>query len=109
MRFTTEQYDAAIEALTLAKQQLEPDGGYCSVCEDSGHQAWECPHNPLLAVATCVGVAREADKLHTAMHGGTFNRERIHNFLHYLAGHEVRMGEQVGPKRIVMPENAVVR
>ncbi len=28
--------------------QLEPDGDNCHVCHDSGHQAWECHHNPLV-------------------------------------------------------------
>lgn len=41
-------YDEAIEALQLAKSQLAPDGDNCAVCGDSGHQAFECGHNPLL-------------------------------------------------------------
>lgn len=45
---TAGDYDEAIEALQLARSQLRPDGNCCSVCEDSGHQAFECHHNPLL-------------------------------------------------------------
>lgn len=47
-RPTAADYLEAIEALTLAAQQLQPDGRSCNVCGDSGHQAFECHHNPLL-------------------------------------------------------------
>jgi hypothetical protein len=46
--FTAADYDEAIEALVAAKGQLEPDGRGCVVCGDSGHQAMECHHNPLV-------------------------------------------------------------
>jgi hypothetical protein len=46
-RLTAEQYDQAIADLQLARTQLEPDGNCCAVCGDTGHQAWECHHNPL--------------------------------------------------------------
>lgn len=46
-RITAEDYDEAIQDLQEAKTQLEPDGDNCHVCHDSGHQAWECHHNPL--------------------------------------------------------------
>lgn len=52
-RPTAADYDEAIDLLTAARGQLEPDGRGCAVCHDSGHQAWECHHNPLV-------VAREA-------------------------------------------------
>jgi len=52
-RITAGDYDEAIQALREAKQQLKPDGDNCRVCGDSGHQAWECHHNPLV-------MAREA-------------------------------------------------
>lgn len=45
---TAEEYGAAIDALKLASTQLEPDGNPCAVCGDSGHQSWECHHNPLV-------------------------------------------------------------
>ena len=45
---TDEDYAEAIAALQDARTQLRPDGGHCSVCGDSGHQAFECHHNPLL-------------------------------------------------------------
>lgn len=47
-RPTAEDYSEAIEALMDARNQLEPDGRNCVVCGDSGHQAWECHHNPLV-------------------------------------------------------------
>ncbi len=45
---TAEDYDEAIQALQDAKTQLEPDGGSCTICTDSDHQAGECHHNPLV-------------------------------------------------------------
>jgi hypothetical protein len=47
-RLTAEDYDEAIEQLLAARTQLEPDGRGCVVCGDSGHQAMECHHNPLV-------------------------------------------------------------
>ncbi len=52
-RITLADYDDAIRELQDAKTQLDPDGYECRVCGDSGHQAWECHHNPL-------AMAREA-------------------------------------------------
>lgn len=46
--FTAAEYDEVIQDLLLAKTQLRPDGQNCAVCEDNGHQAWECHHNPLV-------------------------------------------------------------
>lgn len=86
MRFTTEQYDKAIAALTDAKKQLEPDGNGCMVCGDSGHQAFECGFNPLVAVEICAAIAKQSDALHET--------------LHYLAGYNSHMGEQIGPAKI---------
>lgn len=45
---TAVDYEEAIEALLAARTQLEPDGRGCVVCGDSGHQAMECHHNPLV-------------------------------------------------------------
>jgi hypothetical protein len=89
VRFTAEQYDRAIEALAEAKKQLEPDGNCCSVCGDSGHQAFECGHNPLVAVALCVGIADQSGDLHET--------------LHFLAGFNNAFGVQVGPRKVVSP------
>ena len=89
MRFTKEQYEKAIEALKEGMTQLEPDGDNCHICGDSGHQAFECGHNPLLAMSMCRQIAEQADDLH--------------NTLHYLAGFDSRMGEQVGPAKVVEP------
>jgi hypothetical protein len=47
-RITADEYDEAIRDLQNAKTQLQPDGDNCAVCHDSGHQAWECHHNPLV-------------------------------------------------------------
>lgn len=56
LRITLDDYNEAIAELQEAKSQLEPDGSCCAVCGDSGHQAWECHHNPL-------AMAREAAKM----------------------------------------------
>ena len=40
-------YHKAIATLNAGLKQLEPDGNNCSICGDSGHQAWGCHHNPL--------------------------------------------------------------
>jgi hypothetical protein len=48
--YTEEDYREAIEALQRGMTQLAPDGHNCAICEDSGHQAWECHHNPLNAM-----------------------------------------------------------
>jgi len=45
---TWEDYNEAIDALKMARTQLQPDGRGCVVCGDTGHQAMECHHNPLL-------------------------------------------------------------
>ncbi len=89
MRFSVQQYDEALEALTLARHQLEPDGNPCAVCGDSGHMAWECGHNPLLAQVLCQQIARDSDALHET--------------LHHLAGHDFAFGVQRGPAKIVGP------
>ena len=47
LRFTAADYDRAIGFLYAGRNQLEPDGRDCAICGDSGHQAWECHHNPL--------------------------------------------------------------
>lgn len=44
-------YLAALGALQEGMKQLKPDGCDCSICGDSGHQAWECHHNPLVKMA----------------------------------------------------------
>lgn len=47
-RPSAEDYTDAIDMLIGARQQLAPDGENCACCGDSGHQAWECHHNPLV-------------------------------------------------------------
>jgi hypothetical protein len=90
MRFTAEQYNEAIDNLMRGRQQLEPDGNCCSICGDSGHMAFECGHNPLLAMALCRRVAEDSDGLHET--------------LHFLAGFDQRFGVQAGPAKIILPE-----
>lgn len=89
MRFTAYQYDEAIKSLQDAKQQLEPDGNCCSICSDSGHMAWECGFNPLVAVEICRQI--------------TVGSRELHDTLHYLAGYESAFGEQLGPAKVVVP------
>jgi hypothetical protein len=57
---TAEDYAEAIEALERARDQ-GTRGYMCAICEDTGHQAQTCHHNPLLlarrwAEATCIFV-----------------------------------------------------
>lgn len=94
MRFTANQYDQAIASLQAAKLQLEPDGNCCSVCGDSGHMAFECGHNPLIAVEICEQLAHESYQLHET--------------LHRLAGFDHAFGVQLGPARVHMPEDAAL-
>lgn len=47
-QITLQDYIEASSAIRDAAMQLEPDGNCCRVCGDSGHQAWECHHNPLV-------------------------------------------------------------
>lgn len=112
--FTAKQYEVAIEHLRDALTQLVPNGNGCHVCGDSGHQAFECGWNPLVAVAICRAIAERADALHEELHvleasGVVGNSDtgpdgamldRLHSFLHFLAGHDFRMGIQVGPAAI---------
>lgn len=89
MRFTEYQYDRAIEALQDAKKQLEQEPYPCSVCGDSGHMAYECGFNPLVAVAMCKSMAVGA--------------ETLHETLHMLAGYDQAFGVQLGPARVIVP------
>jgi len=47
-RITAGDYEEAIRDLEDASKQLRPDGEHCRCCGDSGHQVWECHHNPLV-------------------------------------------------------------
>lgn len=119
MRFTAAQYDQAAEWLRDGRDQLRPDGGVCRICHDSGHQAWECGHNPLRAMVVCAGVAAQASALHDRLHAieeamndadqsealATW-REEAHDFLHGLAGFVSHMGHQLGPASVMSPDPA---
>ena len=120
MRFTVVQYDRAIEALRAARKQIAPEDGFCflcRICADAGHQAWECGHNPLLAMATCEEVARHALGLHVRL--DTIEekmndsdqsealadwREDVRALLHHLAGYDRDLGSRVGPACFVVPQ-----
>jgi hypothetical protein len=90
VRFSRAQYEAAIAALRLGSRQLAPEANCCAICGDSGHLAWECGHNPLLAMAVCERIAKDSEQLHAT--------------LHVLAGYDSHLGVQRGPARIVLPE-----
>ncbi len=102
--FTKSQYDVAIKALQDASTQLEPDRYYCACCGDSGHRAFECGFNPLVAMALCKQIATEAENLHVLVHNNLMAEEKLHEILHWLAGHDSIMGEQVGPAKIRVPK-----
>ena len=120
MRFTKHQYEEAIKNLQEGMKQLDTcdGGGYCDICGGE-HYAWECGHNPLLAMATCEGAKDAGRELHDMLHiledpdvpeehraewPLEFKR-KVHHLLHWLAGECFGMGcEQKGPARIVMPD-----
>lgn len=118
-RFTNEHYDKAIADIADARGQLEPDGRVCVICHDSGHQAWECGSNPLLAMVLCAATAKRANELHDKLHGILDDgdaqpqqalqaiidwREEMHEFLHWLSGACSWMGSQVGPAKVREPK-----
>jgi hypothetical protein len=116
MRFTREQYVAAIANLSDALDQLVPDGRSCAICHDSGHQAWECGHNPLYAMACCTEITARTKDLHEAFHATdkaandrnvdaeiSDQREDAHELLHALCGACSHMGSMVGPAKVVLP------
>ena len=55
MKYTSYDYKKAITALVLGETQLESDSHNCKICGDSGHQAFECQHNPLEAMRLMSG------------------------------------------------------
>lgn len=110
-RFDERQYREAIENLSDGHKQLEPDGRGCVICGGSGHQAWECGHNPLHAMALCQEVARRANRMHDRMHEITQNhvvdesfQDDMHEFLHWCIGVYGQMGHMIGPRVIVLPD-----
>jgi len=114
VRFTDEQYAKAIAHLEDARTQIKPNGNGCHCCGDSGHQAFECGHNPLVAMGMCHDIAIRAEALHDMLHKITDGHElpsvvdqallnRLHAFLHTLCGACTYMGVQVGPARVVLP------
>src|SRR5881397_2334970 len=63
---THADYAEAIEQLQAAQTQLEPDERGCTVCWDSGHQAMECHHNPLVMARR----AAEEQRIYRCFHCG---------------------------------------
>lgn len=112
-RFTDEQYDKAIRHLQDARTQLEPNGHGCHCCGGSGHQAFECGHNPLVAMAMCRDIAEHAAKMHEHLHAFDVDHatpsqlreivDTAHELVHTLAGMNTYMGVQTGPARVVLP------
>lgn len=104
MRYTIEQYDTAIASLELGKLQLEPDGQNCAICGDSGHQAFECGWNPLVAVAICNSIAKTARDQLELWEKDPADRsiamDYLNNLLFYFSGQQTHMGEVVGPAKI---------
>lgn len=120
MRFSIAQYDLAIEALSRAKGQLDPDGDPCRICGDADHQAYECAHNPLHAMGVCEEMVTAARQLHDLLHAIESKmdaedqtsalcdwREDAHALLHYLAGYDQELGHLVGPAAVVLPPETV--
>jgi len=116
VRFSAAQYDAAIEALVAARGQLVPDARSCRICHDTGHQAWECGHNPLYAMSACVELVASARLAHDQLHAIEAKmdeedqtavlvdwREDAHALLHYLSGHDHELGRRAGPAGVVLP------
>jgi hypothetical protein len=64
---TAADYDEAIEALTLAKTQLEADPRGCIVCESDEHSAPTCFHNPLVLARRYAAVTQAAALLPMAL------------------------------------------
>lgn len=108
MRFTQKQYDEAIKSLREASEQLSPDGRCCACCGDSGHQAFECGFNPLVAMEICRDLSKDASEFHRKMHVAGAEKidaaAKLHEILHYLAGFDHYMGESIGPARVRLPD-----
>lgn len=49
MPISSLEYRVALENITQAMTQLQPDGRCCVLCGDNDHQAWECRINVLVA------------------------------------------------------------
>src|SRR5688572_8414981 len=109
MRFTAYQYQKAIQALREAKKQLEPNGQCCACCGDSGHQAFECGHNPLVAMNICEELSAQSREEHEKLHKNeddedlNVSADKYHNLVHFLAGFDSWMGEVVGPAKVHLP------
>lgn len=90
-KISVKQYDAAINALKLArKQKIDgTEGNGCSICGGSCHPD-QCSHNPMYAITCCKNIANTSQALHEQ--------------LHYLSGFNTFMGEQIGPASVVPPE-----
>lgn len=90
-KYTIKQYDEAIKALQLARQQKidETTGEGCSICGGNCHPDM-CGFNPLYAMDICSRIASQSHDLHES--------------LHQLSGFQTWMGETVGPAKVVIPK-----
>jgi hypothetical protein len=70
LRITKQQYEEMIADLQKGMTQLEPDGNYCAICTDSGHQAWECRFNPVVAFRQRDQLLSLVARIHDQLHEG---------------------------------------
>lgn len=66
---TMQDYEEAIGLLRDAQKQIVPDTFGCRVCEDTGHTASECHHNPLVMARRA---AKQEDEYRCFHCGGVF-------------------------------------
>lgn len=66
---TRAEYEEARAAIDKALAQLEPDGRCCVLCQDGGHQAWECRFNPVRAMKQRDSLVEFLDEVHERIHG----------------------------------------
>jgi len=90
-RYTVTQYLTAINSLIDGLRQLEMDGFCCTICGSDDHFAFECGHNPLVAMTLCEQMARRSSQLH--------------DILHHLSGYNKRFGATTGPAKVKLPRD----
>lgn len=62
------EYEEVLRDLQYALSQPKPDGRGCVVCHDSGHQAFECGHNPVVQRRRLALLAEAAGEIHDWLH-----------------------------------------
>lgn len=88
-------YKMTIKDLRRAMTQLKPDGNPCVLCRDCAHYAFECDHNPLVAMLRWAGFRDQVSVLHAALHAAIVRQppyveeaSALHDVLHELVGDE---------------------